>query len=69
MVERRQHLRFTLEAGQPVRVCGEGVGQHLECNVPVEGCVPGLIDLSHPAFADQGGDVVVAEPGADLKGP
>ena len=25
------------------------------------------VDLPHPALADQGGDVVVAEPGADVE--
>ena len=29
--------------------------------------VGGLIDLSHAALADQGGDIVMAEPGADLQ--
>jgi hypothetical protein len=25
-----------------------------------------LIDLAHPAFADEGGDIVMREPGADV---
>ena len=40
------------------------LGQHFERYVPVELRVAGLIHLTHAAFADLGGDVVVAEAGA-----
>ena len=36
--------------------------------IPVELGVGGLIDLAHAALADEGGDVVVAEAGADGQG-
>ncbi len=46
-------------------VCGEGVGQHLECDVSVKGRISGAIDLSHAALTDESSDVVVGEAGAD----
>ena len=52
---------------RPFGVCGEGVGRHLQCDVPVEGRISGLIDLSHTPLANAGSDVVVAESGADLE--
>ena len=67
VVERRQHLRFTLEAGQPFGITGKGVRQHLDRHVPVEGRVPGTVDLAHAAFADLGGDGIGAEGGAGFK--
>ncbi len=67
MVQRGQHLRFALEAGQPVGVCGEGVGENFECYVTVEGSIGGPIDLAHAALANEGSDIVVAEPGTDFK--
>ena len=60
MVERGQYLRFALEAGESVGVCGEGVGENLECHVSVKSRVGGAVDLSHAALADEGRDVVVA---------
>ena len=44
------------------------LGQHGEGHVPVELRVAGLPDLTHPAFADLGGDLVGAEGGAGVKG-
>ncbi len=41
---------------------------HLQRHPAVELSISGLIDLAHPAFADEGGDVVVAESGADVEG-
>ena len=38
--------------------------RNLERHVPVELCIPGLIDLAHPTLADEGGDLAVAEGGA-----
>ena len=42
--------------------------QSPERHIPVELGVPGAIELTHPALADEGGHVVVAEPGADVQG-
>ena len=46
MVQRGEHLGLTLEAGQPVRVGGERLGENLERHVAVELGVAGLIDLT-----------------------
>ena len=43
----------------------DGVRQDLQRHVPVELGVSGPIHFAHAAFADLGGDVVVAESGAD----
>ena len=67
MVQRSQHLGFPLEAGQPVRVGGECLGQYLQRHVAVELRVAGLPDFAHAAFADLGGDGVRAEGGAGLE--
>ena len=56
-----------LEPREPIRVSREGVGQDLQGDLAVERGVAGLPDLAHAAFAEQGGDVVMAEAGADLK--
>ena len=61
MVERGEHLRLALEPGEPVGVLGERLGLHLQRHVAVELRVVGLVDLSHAAFADLGGDLVDAE--------
>ncbi len=45
VVQRGQHLGFALEAGQPVGVGREGLGQHLQRHVPVELRVAGLPDF------------------------
>ena len=57
-----------LFTGETVRIGSERLGQDLEGHVSVERGVPGLIHLAHPAFADLGGDLVDAEPGAEGQG-
>ena len=52
------------------RCVGAGISrkrlrQDLERHLPVELGISGLIDLSHAPLADEGGDVVMAESGAD----
>ena len=61
MVQRGQHFGFPLEAGQPVRVGRERLGQHLERHVPVERGVASLIHLAHTALTNQANDFVRAE--------
>ena len=61
VVQAGEHLRFPLEPGEPIRVSGEGVGQDLQRDVTAQLGVGGAIDLAHPAFADEGGHVVMAE--------
>ncbi len=58
MVERREHLRFALEAREPVRVLCERSRQHLQRDVAVEPGVAGTIDLAHSAFAQLGHDLI-----------
>ena len=50
-----------------VRVSGEGVGEDLQRDVAAELGVGGAIDLAHAGFADESGDVVMAEPGANFQ--
>ena len=68
MVQAGEDLRLTLKPCQPIRIAGKRFGQDLQRHLPVQLGIGGLIDLSHPALADEGGDVVVAESGADGQG-
>ncbi len=61
MVERGQHLRFTLEASQPLGVVHEGVGQDLQRDITIQLRVPRLVDLPHAARAELFGDHVLPE--------
>ena len=67
MVQAGENLRLTLEPGQPIRIVGKRFRQDLQRHLTLELRVGRLVDLAHPALADQGGDLVVAEPGADCK--
>ena len=49
---------LTLDPGQPLRVGSECLGENLQRDLPVQLGIGGLIDLSHPALADEGGDLV-----------
>ena len=44
------------------------VGQDLQRHLPVQRGISGPIDLSHAALADESGDVVVSDAGADGEG-
>ena len=68
MVERSQNLCFTLKPRQSLWVGRERFGEDLERHLPLELGISRLIDLSHAALADEGGDVVVTEAGADVEG-
>ena len=65
MVQRGEDFGFTFKPGKAIRILRERLGQHLERDIPVELGIRGPIDLAHPAFADEGSDVVMAESGAD----
>ena len=66
----RRHCawRYQDECGHPVRIGREGVGEDLQGDLAVELRVGSLSDLSHPAFPEQHGDVVVPEAGAWTQG-
>ena len=64
MIQRRQHLRFALEARHVLRVAGQGGGQHLDGDVAFELGVAGAIDLAHAARAEGREDLIGAEFGA-----
>ncbi len=61
MVQRRQHLRFALEPGQPVRVGGHRRRQHLDCDVALQLAIAGAVDLAHSARAEGRGNRVRPE--------
>ena len=57
-IERGEDLSFPLEPRDPIRICPKSLGQDLQRHLAVQLRVGGLIDLSHPALADEGGDIV-----------
>ena len=67
MVKAGQHLRLSLEPGQPIRISREGFRQDLQRHLTVQLRISGLIHPSHAPLADEGGDIVVAESGADFE--
>ena len=52
VIQAGQDLRFSLEPGKPIRIGRKGLRQDLERDLPIELCVGGPIDLTHPALAD-----------------
>ena len=55
MVERREHLGLALEAGEPLGIGGEGLGQHLDGDLAAEPGVGGALDLAHAPRAERSG--------------
>ena len=67
VVQAGEDVRLTLEAGEPITIGSERLGQKdLQRDLAVQRGVSGLIDLSHPPFTDEGGDGVMPESGADV---
>ena len=64
---RVRYMRFSLEPRQAIRISRKRLRQDLECDLSIQLGIGGLIDLAHAPLADEGGDVVVAEPGADFE--
>ncbi len=60
MAERRQHLRFALETGEPLGIVGERFRQDLQRDVAAKLRIPGAIHLAHAALANRGQDFVRA---------
>ena len=63
MREGRDRLRLALEPGERVGIRGDGLGQDLDRDVPIELLVPRPVDLPHPARAERGEDLVGTETG------
>ena len=61
VVQGREGLGFALEAGEPIRVVRERLGQHLDRDVPPQVRVRRAIHLAHAAHADLGGDFIRAD--------
>ena len=61
MAQRGQRLRLALEAGDALRVGGEGGGQDFDRDLAAEHGVAGAIHLAHAALAEQGEDLVGAD--------
>ena len=62
MVQRGQELRLALEAGEAIGIRGKQFRQDLQRDVPVQPRIARAIHLAHAAGADEGGDLVSAEP-------
>jgi len=52
VIERCQEPGLPLETGQALGFGGENVRQNLDGHVAVKGCIRGLPNHAHPAFAD-----------------
>jgi hypothetical protein len=68
VVERSENLGFALETSNPICVPGKFVRQDLDGDIATELLVPGLIDLTHAAFADFSSDLIMARRLADHEG-
>jgi len=62
MVERRQYLRFPLQAPEATRIVEKTIVQNLDGDVPIELRIPCPIHRSHPAGANGGNDLIRAQP-------
>ena len=61
MIQRREHLRFTLEARHVLRVVGQRRGQHFDGDVAVQLGIAGAVHLAHAARADWCKNLIRAE--------
>ena len=61
MIERRQHLRFSLESRETLAVLRERVGKDLERDLAAQLGVPGAIHLTHSAHTERPDDFVGAQ--------
>jgi hypothetical protein len=62
MIEGGEDLRLSPESSQSVRVRRERIREHLQGIVSLERRVMRSPNLTHAAFANQGGDFIGAEP-------
>ena len=68
MVQRGKRSPFALEPGESFLLACDGFREDFDCHVATELRVASPIDLAHPALADEGGDLVRAEPSARGQG-
>src|SRR5687768_6148707 len=68
MIQRCENLRLSTEPRQSLRVRRKRIWQHLQGIVPLERCVMRSPNLTHAAFANEGGDFVGADPRAGIDG-
>jgi len=67
MIERGEHLCFTLEARKPLGICSVEIRQHLQRHVAMQAAVVRPIHLAHASYADQGDDFIRAESRTDVE--
>ena len=65
MIEGRSGLRLTLEAGQCLRVAADLIGEEFQGNEPMEACVFGFINNTHPAATEFFDNTVMGDGFAD----
>ena len=68
VIQRRERLRFTLKAGDPLGVRDERFRQNLDRNVATQLSVARPIDLAHAPHPDLGGDFIRTEARAGSEG-
>jgi hypothetical protein len=64
VVERRQHLRLSVESVEPLGIRREQLRQHLDRDVAIQPRIARAIDLAHAAGAEGGNDLVRTEAAA-----
>jgi len=64
MIQRGECLGLALEAGEPLGILRERLGQDLDGHLAAEMCVRGAVHLPHPADANLRGHFVRAEASA-----
>ena len=67
MVKAGEDLRLPLETSEAVRISRKRFRQERQCDLAAQLRVGGLPLFAHAVFADQGGDVVMAESVADVQ--
>jgi hypothetical protein len=58
VVERREDLRFSLEAGEPIGIGGEGVWQDFQRDIAIQLRIARAIDLAHAPRTESGENFV-----------
>ena len=67
VIQRREDLRLPLESSEAFRIAGEQLWKDFDRDVTIQLGVAGAIDLTHPADAEEGSDLVRAEASARLQ--